>query len=626
MSILTSIEAKSLKGRLFQGGVLLALIIGGTTMVYPFLLMFSGSLRSEMDIVEMSVIPEYFTDDATLVRKFLESKYNYSVSTMNKLRQSQGYDFAQTKVPCPPSRTQADDLQRFVKEISLPDHWRVLGGTEVYRNISSRVLRMLQRRVRARYNDDLSAFSSDVGAPVAKWRQVSFPMPQWTSQRYGHEQSAVYSEYTRMLHELPLAHQAFTTVTGSFLYNMIYPKYGQISPEPFNAILPSPIVSFGRFTLPPTVPAKSTPDFRREWIVFVREILNPSFIRIADADDADYQAFLRERFDHRIEPLNAQWGTRYTDFRQIAIPDKKDWIGNNQRFAFKEFLRSYPPESLVLVGPEYEWQTWLQNQYGTLARLNEAYGTDYTDWTECRIPIDHVESAFVLEHSGAIRREMASNNFINVLNAILLEGRPFFNTVVFVSLSLLFSLTLMPLAAYSLSRFSPPGTWRFIMIFMVTMAFPPMVGLIPQFLILRKLNLLNTFAALVLPIIVNGYLIFLLKGFFDSLPKHLYEAAMIDGASELRMFWEITMALSKPILAVAALRTFNRAWISFMQPILVAPKESMHVLSVWLYQFQRYAGTATVFASILITSIPTLLIFIFAQRIIMRGIAVPAEK
>lgn len=114
--------------------------------------------------------------------------------------------------------------------------------------------------------------------------------------------------------------------------------------------------------------------------------------------------------------------------------------------------------------------------------------------------------------------------------------------------------------------------------------------------------------------------------FFDSLPKHLYEAALIDGAGEIRMFFTLTMALSKPILAVVALGTFNHAWLAFLYPLLVCPKEEMQVLAIWLYQFQQQAPTPTVFASIMITSIPSLLIFMVTQRTIMRGIAVPAEK
>ena len=86
------------------------------------------------------------------------------------------------------------------------------------------------------------------------------------------------------------------------------------------------------------------------------------------------------------------------------------------------------------------------------------------------------------------------------------------------------------------------------------------------------------------------------------------------------------MALSKPILAVVALNTFRMAWMSFMYPLIVCPDDRMHVLAVWLHQFQQTAPTSAVFASILIASFPTLLIFMFTQRTIMKGIAVPSEK
>lgn len=153
-----------------------------------------------------------------------------------------------------------------------------------------------------------------------------------------------------------------------------------------------------------------------------------------------------------------------------------------------------------------------------------------------------------------------------------------------------------------------------------------MVTLIPQFILLRQLGLLNTFIALVLPLLANGYMIFLLKGFFDSLPQELYEAARIDGASEARMFFQITMALSKPILAVLALGTFTGAYMMFLYPLLVAPDPDMWLISVWLFQYQQRASSAGVYASVVIASIPTLIIFLFAQRTIMRGIVVPTEK
>jgi multiple sugar transport system permease protein len=144
--------------------------------------------------------------------------------------------------------------------------------------------------------------------------------------------------------------------------------------------------------------------------------------------------------------------------------------------------------------------------------------------------------------------------------------------------------------------------------------------------LLRKLHLLNTFTAIVLPLIINGHMILLIKGFFDSLPQDLYAAASLDGASETRMFFQISMALSKPILAVLTLNTFTAAYTMFLYPLLVASDQDMWLISVWLFQFQQRASSAGVYASVVIASIPTLIVFLFSQRTIMRGIIVPAEK
>jgi multiple sugar transport system permease protein len=189
------------------------------------------------------------------------------------------------------------------------------------------------------------------------------------------------------------------------------------------------------------------------------------------------------------------------------------------------------------------------------------------------------------------------------------------------------TLLINPMAAYAMSRYQLPGTYKILLLLMVTAAFPPMVVLVPQFLILRESGLLNTYVALIVPFVASGYLIFLLKGFFDSLPQNLYEAALIDGCGEIRMFFTITMALSKPILAVVALQAFNGAYTMFLYPLIVCPRTDMWTLNVWLYQWQSAIGSpSAIFASLLVAAIPTLLIFLFAQNVIMRGIVVPVEK
>jgi multiple sugar transport system permease protein len=158
------------------------------------------------------------------------------------------------------------------------------------------------------------------------------------------------------------------------------------------------------------------------------------------------------------------------------------------------------------------------------------------------------------------------------------------------------------------------------------MTFPPMVTMIPNYLLMKDIGFLNTFYALIIPGMANGYSIFLLKGFFDSLPRELYEAADIDAASEFHKFWHIAMSLSKPILAVIALGAFNGAYSNFMFAVVLCPDEKMWTLMVWLVQMQAFSSRGAMMASLVLSAIPTLVVFIFAQNIILRGIVLPVEK
>lgn len=626
MSILTKTEAHSMTGRVFHTIVLLALIVGGITMVYPFLLMLSGSLRSEMDAVEMSLIPDYLTHEDMLLRKFYEVKYNRDITALNRGHMRSDYSFIRAEVPERVYPGRLADVQAFVSEVEIPHHWWFLGGAEFHRKIYTANHARLVQRMQEHYDGDLRAFGQDLGSPLARWGYLNVFMPEWLNHRYDYSASPLMQSYFDLLHERPLAERAFVSLSGFFLETVIYPRYARSNTEQYNAVHAQHIDDYQDFRISQRVPGADRPRLRDEWLFFVKEQLNVSFIR-CDAQNEEYQDFLRGLHPD-IQALNERWGLNhgYADFSEIQLPGEKEWIAAPLREDYRAFLASLPPERLWLTGPEFAWTDWLRQRYTDLEKVGEAHEADYSDWRDAPIYMGQVELNYVREESSNLRWDYATKNFRSVLNEIVFQGRPLMNTLIFVGFSLLLSLTLQPLGAYSLSRFTPPGTWRFILIFMATMAFPPMVGMIPQFLILRKTGLLNTYVALVLPFMVNGYLIFLLKGFFDSLPQHLYEAALIDGASEARMFWVITMSLSKPILAVVGLQTFNHAWSSFMHALLVCPDENMHVLSVWLHQFQRESTSPAVFASVLITSVPTLIIFIFAQRTIMRGIAVPSEK
>lgn len=638
MSVLTNVERKGWKGRLFLIMVTSFLVLGSFTMFYPFSIMVSGSIRSEMDQTESGLIPEYLVDDTMLARKFLEQKYNFEITTANLYRQKADLSFLKATVPDQPIEQRVEDLRQFDQEVDLPYHWQILGATMVYRRVTTPNKHRLTELVRERYDGDLDAVSVDLGSPIPSWRALMAAPPNWTNSRYSFTPSPFYDAYFDLMDARPLAERAYPSITRLFLENMVFPTYGKQSTgsteaierfEQFKKDFKLDIDSYQDFALPRRVPSEDNPRFRQAWLDFVQEILNMSFLR-SDASHRDYQTFLADIYDNDISKLNQAWelGTKqaFASFQDINLPGEKQWIPAGKRRDYFRFIETLEPASLYLIGPEFAWHDWLIDKYGSLEAISQAHEASYASIGAIPVPIDHVELAHVLAHTSSFRWSFAMGNFRDVLNEVLLQGRPFMNTVIFVTLAVTLALLLMPMAAYGLSRFDPPGTWRLILILMATMAFPPMVGMIPQFLILRSFNLLNTFIALLLPVLVNGYLIFLLKGFFDSLPKHLYEAALIDGASEIRMFFSITMALSKPILAVVALNTFNGTWIMFMYPLLVAPDPDMHVLAVWLYQFQENAIQPAVFASILITSIPTLVVFLITQRTIMRGIAVPAEK
>ncbi|MFP4027920.1 MAG: carbohydrate ABC transporter permease [Candidatus Brocadiia bacterium] len=625
MPVLTKVEAKGWRGRLFLTGVTLALIIGGATMVYPFLLMMSGAMRSNMDSQDMGVVPKFLTNDKELVRKFLETKYNYDPILMNRFRQTRDYSFRDAWVPEKTRGMAVEDLNAFVRQSKLPDHWQVLGGTVIYQQIGSLNQRKLVDMLRDRFDGDLDAFNSKVGAPIPSWWQINARTPRWGEARAVRRDTPLWEAYLDLMRERPPAERAFVNLTGLFLERLVFPEYGRSKFEAFQKAHDLNIESYEEFSLPQRVPPPRHETLRKEWLQFVFEgHLNMSFVR-SDASDEEYRAFLREQYKN-IDDLNLYWHTEYKSFENIELPGDREWVFDYRRGAYRDFLKTLKPESLRLVGPEFAWRSWLQSAYDDIQAVSKAHNMDYADWQACKIPLAQLEKRYVLDNSGTLRRRYAGRNFRIVFAQMFVQGRPFLNTIIYVVLGLFFSLTVMPLVAYALSRFKPPGMWKIIFIFVATMAFPPMVSMIPRFLIIKKLGLLNTFIALVLPLTINGMLIFLLKGFFDSIPQDLYDAAVIDGASEFRIFWQITMAMSKPILAVVALQTFNRAWRAFLYPLIVCPDKDMHVLAVWLQQFQLEAPGTAVFASILIASIPSLLIFLFAQRTIMRGIAVPSEK
>ena len=301
---------------------------------------------------------------------------------------------------------------------------------------------------------------------------------------------------------------------------------------------------------------------------------------------------------------------------------------------WRGFVATLPAEALRPDSAEAAWQRFLRSRYADLAALNavyrDAHGRPFaaTDWREIPIPLAQAYAITFDEAGwGLLLRDMTAN-YRTVCDVLFLRGRAWWNTLVLVALTIVATLTVNPLAAYALSRFRLRHTEAILLFLLATMAFPAAVTAIPGFLLIRELGLLNTFAALVLPTVANGLSIFVLKGFFDALPRELYEAATIDGAGEWQIFRHITLPMTTPILAVNALNAFIAAYNSWEWALLVCQRQSHWTLSVWLYQMSRtFAGTPWVtLAGFVLISIPTAAVFLLCQRVILRGIVLPSMK
>ena len=325
--------------------------------------------------------------------------------------------------------------------------------------------------------------------------------------------------------------------------------------------------------------------------------------------------YLKPRHSKDIAAYNAAHGTAHASYADVPLP------------------REFPAAASPLE--QQEWRDFTQNTLSPLWQTNGVLDTPDSRWGDFLVTrgrpgeampqLAHHADLF-RAHKAEIRREFLARNFRTVLDYILFHGRGIANTVIYCTLAVLLALIVNPLAAYALSRFKPSAGPQILLFLMLTMAFPHMVTQIPVFVLLRELGLLNTFAALLLPGMASGYSIFLLKGFFDSLPRDLYESAQLDGAGEWTLFWHITMRLSTPILSVIALQAFSVAYANFMYALLICQDPKMWTLMVWLYQLQQRSGPGVVQASLLLAALPTLAVFLACQRVLLRGIVVPVEK
>ena len=207
--------------------------------------------------------------------------------------------------------------------------------------------------------------------------------------------------------------------------------------------------------------------------------------------------------------------------------------------------------------------------------------------------------------------------------------RFFFNSAVVAGVVTIGNLVFSPMLGYALAKIPFSGKRVILLLVLATLMLPAAATLVPLFVLMSWLDLVNTYPGLVLPFLAGPFGVFLTRQFFSGLPDELLEAARIDGASEFRIFWRIAMPLAGPVLATLGILTFLGSWNGFIYPLVMAQETEMYTLPVALATFatgQHQAEHGLLMAGSVVLVIPVLIVFILMQRWITEGISTTGLK
>jgi ABC-type glycerol-3-phosphate transport system permease component len=228
-----------------------------------------------------------------------------------------------------------------------------------------------------------------------------------------------------------------------------------------------------------------------------------------------------------------------------------------------------------------------------------------------------------------IPKTITFDNFIAIFHNKSLI-RAFFNTLLVASSTTVVALIVGVLGGYGFSRYRIPGRNMLLWSVLLTKLFPRVVVIVPFFVTLRNLQIMNTYQGLVLVYLMVTFpvAIWLLKGFFDKIPVEIEEAAIVDGCSLPQLLWRVVLPMARPALIAVAMYSFILAWNEFLFALVFSNGLERRPLSVALAFFIDENGIrwGELMAASVIMSLPAILVFTLAQRMLVRGLSDGAVK
>ncbi|WP_372633943.1 carbohydrate ABC transporter permease [Cohnella sp.] len=184
------------------------------------------------------------------------------------------------------------------------------------------------------------------------------------------------------------------------------------------------------------------------------------------------------------------------------------------------------------------------------------------------------------------------------------------------------------LAGYVFAKFRFRGKRLLFVVILATMMVPFQIVMVPMYVIISKLNLVNDLSAIVIPYLVSAFGIFMAKQFIEAIPSELIEAARMDGASEFRTFWSLVMPQIKPALSALAIFSFMAAWNNYLWPLIILNEESKMTVPLALVFFngQNVVNYNVVMSAAVLIMIPVVIIFLIFQKQFIKGLTMTGFK
>ena len=207
-------------------------------------------------------------------------------------------------------------------------------------------------------------------------------------------------------------------------------------------------------------------------------------------------------------------------------------------------------------------------------------------------------------------------------------GRNFLNSLLVSGAITLLSLLVNTMAGYAFAKLRFRGRDRIFQVLLAALVIPAQVAMLPLFLLMKELGLVNSFGGVIVPALASVFGIFLVRQYARSIPDELLEAARIDGAGELRIFFQVVLPMLKPVLVTLAIFTFMGSWNDFMWPLIVLTDQANYTLPVALASLSRehIMDVEMMMAGAVVTVLPVLLLFLALQRYYIQGLLLGSVK